>query len=235
GGASGGRPSPGQIRRAFRLAAKDAHPDADGGSEERFRLVVWAYGEAMAGAPLGGPARRRAAGYDDGFVAAWEDRWREEQQQELGVYHSFEEIERQTDDDGWGDREPLQNFFVWKHDAAVFGGVVEGDVAIYRLSHNIDGRYWGVGVVLAIQATYTVHGPNGIVFLQPLMRESSGGEGWERRLVEDSWAEVASVRVLDRLEVLGSDATRCEDGSIAIDGRSYHRVFESGMVHVQDY
>ena len=35
--------SPGDIRRAFREAAKTAHPDRPGGDEERFRQIVSAY------------------------------------------------------------------------------------------------------------------------------------------------------------------------------------------------
>jgi curved DNA-binding protein len=47
--------SPGDIRRAFREAAKFAHPDRPGGDEGRFRLVMAAYHRLQ---PLSAPAQR---------------------------------------------------------------------------------------------------------------------------------------------------------------------------------
>jgi curved DNA-binding protein len=43
--------SPGEIRRAFREAAKQAHPDRPGGDERRFRLVMAAYHRLQARRP----------------------------------------------------------------------------------------------------------------------------------------------------------------------------------------
>jgi curved DNA-binding protein len=52
--------SPADLRRAFREAAKHAHPDREGGGEERFRQVVEAYHRLQGALPgqKGAPADR---------------------------------------------------------------------------------------------------------------------------------------------------------------------------------
>lgn len=206
------------------------HPDVDGGSADKFQELLWAYKEVTTSDTSYNNAHRSERS-DDGFVASWEDRWQD--QSGLGAYHSFDEIEKFTDDDGWGRREPLRNFFVWRHDAAIEGGVGEGDVAIYRLSNCIDGKSWGVGQVLAMQISYSMHGPNGVVHLQPLMKMQAAGTVASTCLVEDPWAEVVTVRALDRFELL--EVESLPDTSFTLASRSHARVFLSGMVYVPMY
>lgn len=229
-----------EVRRAFRAAARRAHPDVPGGSNEAFRDVVQAYRDITD--PSGSSSSRGTKGHtpwpsqDDGYASAWEDWFKEQQQAHLGQWQSFEDIERFTDDDDWGGREPLRNFFVTRHDATVEGGVVEGNVAIYRLAAAVGGCSWGVARVLALQVRYSAHGPNGIIHLQPLMHAEVGAPRGTLRLVEDSHAEVATVRAIDRFEVLSVGVQTLEDGNVTVaEGSPSHtRLTASGMVHIAE-
>mmetsp|Transcript_164734 Transcript_164734/g.523724 ORF Transcript_164734/g.523724 Transcript_164734/m.523724 type:complete len:332 (+) Transcript_164734:45-1040(+) len=213
-----GQPEATELKRAFRAAARRAHPDAEGGSEARFRRVVEAYRKLSSGA--GGP---QGAPSGVGVTSAGLN-------EEVGNWGSFWEIENSTDDDDWAGREPLKNFFVSRHDAVREGSVGEGTIAIFRLNESSQGYSWGVGRILAVQVRYSAVGPNGCIHLQPLMRDDSAGG--DVRLVEDSDADVATVRVVDRFEVVDEGLISLPDGSIRVleDSVAYLRLIASDMV-----
>ena len=96
---------------------------------------------------------------------------------------------------------------------------------------------WGIGIVLALQVCYSHNGPNGLLYLQPLRRTFSCLGSC--LLVQDTEAEVASTRAVDRLEVLQGTRPR-EDGSVELEEYSaaHMRAVLSGMVFldgVDDY
>lgn len=232
------------VRRAFRRAAKTAHPDSESGSKELFQRLVWAYNEVIANgatSSASGPSRwaTEAMHSEDGFVKDWMRR--NDLPANLGIYGNVAELEAETDDDGWGGRQALRDFFVFKHDGCIEGVVMEGALAIYRLSHAIGGRSWGVGLVEALQATYSKRntGPAGRIFLHPL-KELEGAMGTESSvggplmLVPDDCAEIDVCRVVDRLEVLqnGVQAVGPRQWSVLRDSYTYNRLVTSGKVHI---
>lgn len=224
------RPALPAIRHAFRAAARRAHPDAEGGSEEAFKLVVSAY-DAIVNGNTGTKSSKRATRDE---APSWRAQWdKMDEATYLGDWISFDQIERSTDDDGWGEREPLANHFVTQHDATMEGMVGEGDVAIYRLSQAVHGKSWGVGQVEAMQVRYSAHGPNGILYLTPLMASPVFRAGCVC-LMADGCAEIASVRVIDRFEVLGEGLDLLADGTVAVvsGSHAYARLVASGMVHI---
>eukprot|EP00929_Paragymnodinium_shiwhaense_P087184 TRINITY_DN47459_c0_g1_i1.p1 TRINITY_DN47459_c0_g1~~TRINITY_DN47459_c0_g1_i1.p1 ORF type:complete len:346 (-),score=52.18 TRINITY_DN47459_c0_g1_i1:101-1138(-) len=223
-----------EIRQAFRKAAAKAHPDVASGSEEAFRRVVEAYNVALSEEPeqedpswLSGKAPRKSKVNDDvdDFLSTWAAMGKD-----VKGWGDFEQIEQDTDDDGWCDREPVLNAFVRRHDAAFDGGVQEGNLVIYRLMQATEaGLGWGLGRVLALQICYASTGPNGLLYVQPQRLGGRSSEGCI--VVDDEDAEVSMTRAVDRLEVL-QDATELADGTTCIrDGsRAALRALYSGMV-----
>jgi len=220
------------LRRAFRKAAARAHPDVQGGSDEAFRLVVEAYQQLSSGTTptsfgYGGFGSSGAGGAHDD-VEDFLSKWNSVGPTVKG-WGSFEQIERDTDDDGWCDREPVLNSFVRRHDAAFEGGVSEGDLVIYRLMQSVDGLGWGLGRVVASQICYGSTGPNGLLHVQP--QRIAGRSDDSVCVSDDEDADVAMTRAVDRLEVL-SDVSILPDGAIRIDdgSRAAMRAFDSCMV-----
>jgi len=220
-----------EVRRAFREAAKRTHPDTPGGSDAAFRRVAQAF-QAIT------ESRNMEKDVLEGVdVAVAEDpelaKWWAEARHRVGDWGSFEAIESVTDDDDWGGREPLKNFFVTRHDATQEGIVGEGTIAIYRLSEISGGLSWGVGRVLAMQIKYSIHGPNGVIHLQPLMLGEST-DAHETKLVEDVAADVVTVRAIDRFEVVDCGLVEQLDGSVTVwpGSLAYSRVVASGMVYL---
>jgi len=201
------------VRRAFRNEAKSVHPDVPGGSAEDFKLLVWAYSEVVAkGAKAGTSVKFSSAPPRDDFL-------NDVVKDDVNIpgFGSIFNIEMDTDDDNWLGRDALNNFFVRRHDALFEGAVEEKQLAIYRLMHPVNGRAWGAGKVVAVQATWSTRNtpPGGRIFLNPLRMKDAGtlDESSSLHLVEDDCAEVAVCRLVDRFEIL-------EDG-VTFDGHEY--------------
>lgn len=220
-----------EVRRAFREAAKRTHPDAPSGSDAEFRRVAEAFRAITESRNMG----KDVSGGVDAVVAEDPElaKWWAEARRRVGDWGSFEAIESVTDNDDWGGRDPLKNFFVTRHDATQEGVVGEGTMAIYRLSEISGGLSWGVGRVLAMQIKYSIHGPNGVIHLQPLMLGESTGDH-ETKLVEDVAADVVTVRAIDRFEVVDCGLVEQPDGSVTLwpGSLAYSRVVASGMVYL---
>mmetsp|Transcript_48218 Transcript_48218/g.86948 ORF Transcript_48218/g.86948 Transcript_48218/m.86948 type:complete len:393 (+) Transcript_48218:53-1231(+) len=212
------------IKHAFRQVVKEAHPDTETGSVERFRQVVWAYHEivtkGMSAGQLGLPV--------EDSIDPLQDLWDEYMAK---VDRSkFAALDAQMDDDGWCGRSPVTDLFVSRHDA-VNGMVHEGDVAIFRMQQEIGGRVWGLGKIVAIQkATIPGVGKDGVIYMHPLKQTQVQAHG-HLHLIPDECDDIAETRVIDRFEVLrfGVEAL---DGEYVIekDSRSYRRIM-SGNVH----
>jgi hypothetical protein len=251
------------VRRAFRQQARYLHPDAEGGSTENFELLVAAYKEITAeGAtfrPQWAAQTTDGTGLDihevssDGFIrrnggSNWATRGTfSKGDVRFGPWGSFDVIEMETDRDEWGGRSDLLNGFVSRHDGCCQGGVLDGDVAIYRLHHPIDGKAWGVAEVMAVQGMYesgdmkgsTNTGMDGQIYMWPLKRQQIEGataneDVW--RLIPDECAEIQEVRVVDRLEVLqpGVGITALGDRTfeLKVGGFAFTRLVTSGKVHI---
>lgn len=221
------------VRRAFRNEAKSVHPDVPGGSAEDFKLLVWAYSEVVTrGADAGtrAPFSSETPPGDDFLNDAVKDNVN------IPGFGSLFNIELDTDDDNWLGRAALINFFVRRHDALYEGRVKEQQLAIYRLMHPVKGRAWGVGKVVAVQATWSTRNtpPGGRVFLNPLRMKDAGtlDESNPLHLVEDDCAEVAVCRLLDRFELLEEGVTFDGHGyTVTCRSRSHARLV-SDLVHV---
>lgn len=240
-----------EVRRAFRQEAKRAHPDVEGGSVGDFTRLVWAYdqivtkGVAASAWVAGGTSGKNAKlASEDGFVEDWmRSNWGDagfftKQEASMGPWGSLGVIEAETDDDGWGGRAPLKDFFVVRHDGICAGGVHEGDMAIYRLMNVTDGRYWGLGQVVAVQGTWESFntGMDGRIFVHPLKRNNGQEDAHSGvlQLVTDECAEIVETRVVDRFEVLKDGIHYDLDSNqfvVAKGSTSYARIVESGKVH----
>lgn len=242
-----------EVRRAFRSLAKSRHPDVEGGSESQFHQLVWAYNEISnkgidAGKWPGGLQKASAWNSKDGFVDEYVDILKSrmdsftrgtfsEMEVQMGPWGSFEHIERETDDDGWGGRPALQDFLVKRHDGMCEGGVHEGDIALYRLPQPIQGRFWGIGEVEAVQGRYNFDhgnrcvGVDGRILVWPLRRVDQEGPV---RVIPDECSEICEVRVVDRFEVLKEGITHLGDRmhEILEGSRSYRSVVSSGRVYL---
>lgn len=202
------------VRRAFRNEAKTVHPDIPGGSAEDFKLLVWAYSEVVTKGAEAGTSISLSSETPPG-----DDFLNDVVKDNVNIpgFGSLLNIELDTDDDNWLERAALTDFFVQRHDAAFEGAVEAKQLAIYRLLHPVNGRAWGVGKIVAVQATWSTRNtpPGGRIFLNPLRMKDAGmlDESISLQLVEDDCAEVAVCRLLDRFEVL-------EEG-VTFDGHEY--------------
>merc|ERR1719399_2476528 len=92
-----------------------------------------------------------------------------------------------------------------------------------------------------MQVTYgrrgTCHiGPSGTISVHPLRKDASATSEGELRLVPDDCAEIASTRVVDRLEVLAEGVERVGhlEYVVAERSRSHARLVGSGRVYLAE-
>jgi len=225
------------VHRAFRKVAKTAHPDVEGGSQEDFQLLVWAYHEVTTKGAAAGKAPsdlKKQRPFQDNFL---NDFMKEKVY--IPGYGSLVNIEAETDDDGWLGREGLGDFFVQRHDAVKEGAVQEDDLAIYRLTHSINGRFWGVGKVMSVQASFSWRNtaPGGRIFLAPLRMKQACmlDQNSHLEMIADSCAEVVVCRLVDRFELLksGVKVISAAEGEYTVEcGSSSQARLTSNRVHI---
>lgn len=219
------------VRQAFRGMAKRMHPDT-GGTKEDFMLLMWAYHEVITrGLNAGNDKAGVTCSEDDDFLSEFQRATRVI----VPGYGSLINVEAETDDDGWMGREALSDFYVTQHDGLNADAVQENDLAIYRLLHPIWGRSWGVGQVVAVQATFSKRNtpPGGRIFLYALKLADGRLEKTSNLyLVPDDCAETATCRVVDRFALLRNGVTRTEEGYVIETGSNSHKRLVSGRVHI---
>lgn len=223
------------VRHAFRRMVKQKHPDI-GGTKEEFEMLMWAYHEVVTRGVEAGTNTfdLKLEKVEDEFLSAF----RMASKVFIPGYGSLANVEAETDDDGWMDREALWDFYVSRHDglSPIAVAVKENDLAIYRLLQPIGGRSWGVGQVMCLQDAMDGmrrSAPGGVIsFYAMKLAHGRLETGSDIHLVVDDCADTQVCKLVDRLELLREGVTRTEEGYVIETGSSSHARLVSGRVHI---
>lgn len=223
------------VRHAFRRMVTHKHPDV-GGTQEEFELLMWAYHEVVTRGVEAGTSTLHLTleKVEDDFLSAF----RIAARVVIPGYGSLANVEAETDDDGWMDREALSDFYVSRHDGLdpIACAAKPNDLAIYRLLHPIGGRSWGVGQIMCLQDAMDGQrrsAPGGLISIYA-MRLAHGRleTGSDIHILADDCADIQHCKVVDRLELLREGVKQTEEGYVIEAGSLSHARLVSGRVHI---